>query len=227
MYIVKNTSRFATAMKMRKAGKSYSKIHEELGISKGTLHYWFSKTDWSQAIHNKLLKEHKIISRKRIIAMNKGKVQQRIERHDSYRNEAAREFKHLKHNDLFRTGIALYWGEGEKAGRNGRVSVINSDSNMLRVVLKFYIAILHIPVARVRAGLFIYQDLNAEDMLNYWSKQLGIPKTQFIKTQLLPSRSVLTKRKALYGMCSVYFSDVRMHVKILEWIRLLGKDTRV
>lgn len=54
-----------------------------------------------------------------------------------------------------------------------------------------------------------------------------VPKSQFIKVQILESRAKLTNAKSKYGICCLYFSKTEFHIKIDEWIRLLSLDLRV
>jgi hypothetical protein len=85
--------------------------------------------------------------------------------------------------------------------------------------------------ANLRVGLFIYDDLNEAILKHYWAELLEIPEKQFIKTQVLKSKSTLTNRKSKHGICSLYFSSTELSVKIREWIILfqesiLHKDKR-
>lgn len=135
--------------------------------------------------------------------------------------KAIQDFEVLKQNPLFLVGISLYWGEGSKT-HNGRVSVINSDVNMLKLVKKFYTEILSVSDKKLRIELFVHQDLDEETERKFWSNQLQIPTSQFIKTQVLPKRGS-QKRAMKHGLCALYFSNTAMSIKILEWIRLLGE----
>lgn len=155
--------------------------------------------------------------------MNQAKKQKTIERHNLYKDEALKEFEKLKNNPLFLTGLAIYWGEGEKANK-GRVSVVNSDSTLIKTVAVFFRKCLMIPEEKLRAALFIYEDHDEVKLKDFWSKELGISKTQFIKTQILPSRSNHTKNKMSKGICTLYFSSTEMRVKILKWIELLSNS---
>jgi hypothetical protein len=212
------------ALKLRKAGASYSRIKLKLGIPKSTLSTWFSKLDWSQVITKQLNEKHLAANRNRILQINSSKRLATINRHNAYRREAQDEFNKLLENPLFIFGLGLYWGEGEKAA-NGRVSLINSDTRMVKTIKHFYVRVLKIPTFRLRAGLFIYEDHCPTETLTYWSKALKLPRKQFIKIQTLPSRSK-TDKKVRYGMCSLYFSSVELHIKMMEWIDLLAKHMR-
>lgn len=224
--IVRNVARYRQAVKLRKDGNSYGDIQQKTSLSKGTLSNWFSHKQWSQQITEGLKVQNQRRNTERLIELSKRRHREALQRHDEYRKEARKEYGTLKTNPLFITGIALYWGEGDKVP-NGRVSLINTDITMLQTIVNFYRNILHVSNSSIRAGLFIYRDIEKSDLLEYWSSGLQIPKTQFIKIQLLPSRSILTKRKSQYGICSLYLSNTKIQIKMHEWIRLLAEDTRV
>jgi len=224
--MIKNISLFSKAVSLRKEGKSYLEISTLLHVPKSTLCSWFHTLHWSQGIRNDLVEKNRCVNTQRIIRLNKARRSTTLARHDDYRREAQREYISMKKDPLFLIGISLYWGEGEKTN-SGRVSVINSDDKMLKVIVSFYRNVLHISNEKLRAALFLYKDLNEQEMLQYWSEVIQLPISQFIKTQILRSRSVLTKRKVNNGMCTVYFSDTKLTIKIREWIRLLSQDVRV
>lgn len=116
-------------------------------------------------------------------------------------------------------GLGIYWGEGDKA-ENGRVAVINTDGDLLKVVVKFYCRCLKVLSSKLRVGLFIYDGMDLEEEVIFWSEKLSVPRSQFIKVQVLKSRSRRTERKSRHGVCSIYFSSTELSVKIREWIRL-------
>lgn len=91
----------------------------------------------------------------------------------------------------------------------------------------FYRKILRVPESKLRCELFIYDDINEEAAIDYWSKKVKIPKERFIKTQVLKSRSRHTKSKLKWGSCNIYFSSTEMRIKIDEWLSLLKEDLRV
>ena len=79
----------------------------------------------------------------------------------------------------------------------------------------------------MRAAVFIYSDIDESAALNYWSNEIRLPRDQFIKTQILPSRSILTKRKVTNGICNIYYSSVEFSIKMKEWIKLLANEMRL
>lgn len=219
------SSAYKQARRFRVNGKSYSEIHKLTGISKGTLHNWFSKETWSSQIKEKLLKQRQAADRERLLQFAQKRSLLKTARYNSYRTEARTEYKKLKKQQLFLLGLAIYWGEGEKA-ENGRVAVINSDISMLKVIVKFFTQVLKVSDKKIRATIFIYKDISSKQALSYWSRGLGIPFNQFVKIQILPSRKQPSRKKLSMGICNVYFSDTKMHVKVLEWIKMLGSEMR-
>ena len=69
--ICNENEKITIAIKLRRQGKSYSKISKELGVPKSTLSDWFSDIDWSKSIKADLTKKANYIARKRLRAYNK------------------------------------------------------------------------------------------------------------------------------------------------------------
>lgn len=224
--MVKNISLYDKALLLRKNGYSYNKIRLSLHIPKSTLSTWFSAKKWSNKLTDKLIQSNRIGNIAHIAQLAIMKKEQKIIRYANYCKEARDEYAYLKNNRLFLIGLSLYWGEGDKI-ENGRVSVINTDEKMLQIIHEFYKNILKIPEDKIRAALFLYKDIDISSCFQHWVSALQISKENFIKTQILPSRSTLTKRKTFYGMCSLYFSDTKTSIKLKEWIKLMFEDLRV
>ncbi|MBI3577019.1 hypothetical protein HY086_03205 [Candidatus Gottesmanbacteria bacterium] len=224
--MVRDVGLFAEAKKLRQEGKSYSAIRQRLNLSKSTLSEWFSQKKWSQGVTASLNNSYRSKNTKRLIHFNKRKHFVAQARYAAYRKEAQQEYSKMRENRLFLAGLSLYWGEGEKAA-NGRVSVINTDAYLLQVVVRFYRKVLKVPEEKLRAAIFVYSDIAIDSALTYWSRKIKISSERFVKTQVLPSRSRITKKKIEHGICTVYFSNTQVHTKMLEWIRLFGNDMRV
>lgn len=211
------------AQKFRRDGMSYSEITREIGVPQSTLSTWFSKKRWSRAIERRLREKYEVISRARLAVMNESRRLKKIEREKVYLREAEFVYDRRKNDPLFVAGIAIYWGEGEKIG-NGRLSVINTDEGALKVMVNFYEKVLGVPKEKIRAGLFVYSDLDEACLLRHWSKELGLPRSQFIKSQMLVSKKSSTKRKSAFGICNVYVSKSELKFKMLQWIRMFAAE---
>ena len=91
---------------------------------------------------------------------------------------------------------ALYWGEGTKKD----FSLTNSDPEMVKVFTKGLKEILKIPSSRLRVSLRIYEDLDKDRCLAFWSKVIGIDPEQFVSVIVLRGKKV---GKLNYGICRV------------------------
>lgn len=216
---------YKKAIRLRKDGNSYMEINRSLGIAKSTLSLWFAEKSWSIKLRSKLLKSYKENSRIGLVFANLERIKRKEERHKTFISDAKSEFMKLMKDPLFLVGLSIYWGEGDKSNQ-GRVSVVNTDPELILTIKMFYERCLNISIEKLRVGLFVYRDLDVIFVKNYWSDKLNIPTKQFIKTQILESRSKLTKNKSKYGVCSLYFSSTEFSIKIREWIKLLWNCMR-
>jgi hypothetical protein len=213
--------KYKKAELLRRNGKSYVSISDEIGVSKSTISNWFSKKSWSNKIKSDLNCSRLKIAKQNLSVANLVRCENQLKRREIYLKEARSDFEKLINNPLFLVGLGIYWGEGDKTD-NGRVAVINTDPKLIKIMIDFYRQCLGILDSSLRIGLFIYEDINEEEVAIFWSDILKVPRRQFIKTQLLKSRSTLTKNKSKHGICSLYFSSTEFSVKIHEWIRLLS-----
>lgn len=216
-----NLVKYKQAEILRREGKSYIAISNELNISKSTISNWFSKKVWSKEIKFHLNSSRLKMAKNNLLKANLVRKENQLKRKKKYLNEAKLEFEKLINYPLFLVGLGIYWGEGDKTN-NGRVAVINTDPELLKIVVDFYRKCLGVLDINLRIGLFVYEDIDKNMAISFWSDILKIPKQQFIKIQTLKSRSTLTKNKSKHGICSLYFSSTEFSVKIHEWIRLLS-----
>jgi hypothetical protein len=209
------------ALKFRKQGKSYNKISKELGVAKSTLSDWFSEVDWSQEIKKDLTRKANYISRKRLQLINKERREMWERWREDARQQARKDFPRLQNNPLFIAGLMIYWGEGDSKVENGNVRVSNTSSAMLRVYYLFLQGICHAPKEKIKAAMVLYPDLSEQTCKQYWSSTIGIPESQFTKTQFIEGKHP-TKRLT-YGIGMLSFSSRATKEKISVWIDLFHK----
>lgn len=94
---------------------------------------------------------------------------------------------------------ALYWAEGSKKD----FGLSNTDPGLIKIFVKILKEVLNINIARLRVSIRIYEDLNREECLDYWSKIVDIPKDKFVNVNVLPGKK---KGKLKYGMCRIRIS---------------------
>ena len=213
------------AIKLRKQGKSYSQIREQLNIPKSTLSFWLCDLKISKEAQNTIHSRAYKKSTEALIKRNKQQTVLAKERADAIRKTSRKEVSELMKNNLFVSGISLYWAEGYKKGANGSrwkcVDFANSDPEMILVMMKFFRKICNIPIGKIRAQVIAHENVDIESAVKYWSKHTGISIDRFIKTTLPKQRISKNKRKnsnLTHGTLHIRINDVGFFFRIIGWI---------
>jgi len=164
----------------------------------------------------------------KVTIMNEARRKYRLEHEEEVCKKAEDEFEQFKHDPLFIAGIMLYWAEGTQLPkyRKYQLALTNSTPELLEVYCKFLRKYFDNIETGLRAALFIYQDISEIEAKQFWSDKLNIPKEQFIKTQILPSRSRLTETKLPYGTCCVYLNSKDYCLTVHLWINKMANAMR-
>jgi len=94
---------------------------------------------------------------------------------------------------------ALYWGEGNKKD----FILTNSDPRLVKVFVTGIRRIFSLPKDRLKAGIRIFEDMDHDRCLEFWSGVVGIPVEDFVSTEVLKGKK---KGKLPYGMCRIRVS---------------------
>ncbi len=94
---------------------------------------------------------------------------------------------------------SLYWAEGNKKD----FILTNTDSDLIRVFVNILRQVLKVTNNQLKVSIRLYEDLDQEKSLDFWSQVVGIPKSKFLSTNIIPGRK---KGKLQYGMCRVRVS---------------------
>ncbi|PJB83764.1 hypothetical protein CO087_01045 [Candidatus Wolfebacteria bacterium CG_4_9_14_0_8_um_filter_39_46] len=208
------------AIKLRKKGLSYNKISKELDIPKSTLSDWLCDIGWSLDIKKELIRKANYITRKRLRLYNKKRQRYWEQWREAARQEARKDFDSFKNNPLFVSGLMLYWAEGDSNPKNS-LRLSNTDPRMIFLYAKFLMQVLNIPKEKLRATLILYPDLAKEKCIKFWSRIIGITKSQFYKTQYI--KGFHPTKRLSNGICMIIYSDRQLKEKVLVWIDLLSK----
>lgn len=206
---------------LRKEQKSYREIAQLLGISKSVVSYWLRDMDWSRDIQEQLTERVRISSQKRLIHLNELKRTKWQKVYQQAELEATREFEQLKENRIFITGLSLYWGEGDKNFKNGKVRVSNVDAKLLAAFRVFLEEVCRVPEEKMKAYIVLYPDLDEEACLKFWSENIGLKKESFFKSSTITGRH--KKNRLQYGVCSIQVGDKYLKRKVLTWIDLFAR----
>lgn len=122
---------------------------------------------------------------------------------------------------LFGLGLGLYWGEGTKANKYS-VRLGNTDPKMILVFISFLEKFFTIPRKDMRFGVQVFSTMNAQDVLKFWVKELGVFESQFMKVVITPKRGDGSYgRKIEYGVLTVYYHNKKMRDILVSEIEKL------
>ncbi len=91
---------------------------------------------------------------------------------------------------------ALYWAEGNKRD----LILTNTDPNLIKVFVSGGREVLGISDERVQISIRLYEDIDRDQALSFWSEVVGIPKEKFLSVYVLSGKK---NGKLQYGMCRI------------------------
>ena len=212
------------AIQLRKQGKTYSEILNMLNIPKSTLSGWLSDfplTKWQFAVLEENIKKRKFLSiekmRRTMARMRKDRLQK------LYRSEKKRLLP-LRKREVYLAGLFLYWGEGVK-GLKAAVGLNNTDPKVVKFYLHWLTNCLGVPKNELKAYVHLYEDMDVDQSMGFWSRELSIPKKQFLKPYIKASkRENLTHKGYGHGTCGLYVYDTRLKEKIMLGIEAVADN---
>lgn len=206
------------AIELRKLGKSYGQIKTKLGISKSTLSGWLKE----YPLTNKQLEALNADKEIRIERYRGAMQRKRQIKFDAYYQDAKSMLLPLSKKELLVAGVFLYWGEGTKT-LNGQLVVANTDPALVQFALLWMTKGLDIPKEKIHVLVHLYKDMDIEDSLNYWSKLLQIPRSQFSNPYIKSSnRSDIDYRGYGHGTCNLRVYNAEMKHRILMAIKAVA-----
>lgn len=203
------------AIELRKLGKTYSDIKKELGISKSTLSVWLD--DFSLTTEQTILLQSNK-GEKRNLAIEKTRITKQTKRKKRLNfvyKEQRKKWTKLSHRELELAGIFLYWGEGNKSLKSP-VALNNTDPKVIKFTLFWLRNAFRIPTEKIKIYLHLYSDMNIDNEIEFWSKELNLPLSHFARPYIKESRKIDIDHKGHgHGTCGLSVSDVRLKEKIM------------
>lgn len=169
---------------LRQHGYSLAEISSLLHIAKSTTSHYVSSIQ--------VLPDYKEILTKKRNSSTKVKLLKEQKAFD----EAQKLVKNLSRKEKMLFLAALYWAEGNKKD----FSLSNTDPYLIKVFVECMRDIFDIPENKFRVSVRIYEDLDKETCLSFWSKVTDIPKEKFVNVNVLQGKKI---GKLQYGMCRV------------------------
>ncbi len=212
------------AFDLRRSGKSYKQIQEELNIPIGTLSGWFKNLSWSKKIKDRLSAEISLSNPLSLRLMAEANRKRWKAKHAEYRDLAVKEFGAYKKDPLFMAGIMLYWGKGDQQQKYSSIKLSNSEPEMIRIFYLFLTKRVGIPPDKIRCWLLLYPDLIESVQKNFWSKVTGIPTEKFMKSTYIKGGH--PKKRLSYGVCTLRVGSRALKERMLRWIELYQDHLR-
>lgn len=115
----------------------------------------------------------------------------------------------------------MYVCEGTKLRKDSRYSntyiyaieFTNSDPKIVSLFVRFMKKELKVDSRKIRGQLFIYPDLNQNNVMRAWSRGVGIPISQFQKVIMLKAKKSKFKPNPL-GTFKVRYSSKDKFLKL-------------
>ena len=110
----------------------------------------------------------------------------------------------------------LYWCEGCKYPGTNKVEFVCSDEKMQVTFIKLMRVAFkdELDETKFRVMLQLHTTHNIDTQINYWSKLLDIPKSQFIKPHLT-IKTASRYRSVYNGTCNLRYFDYRLLLRIM------------
>ena len=215
-YLLRNKARG-----LRRKGISVKKIAEYLKVSKSSASIWtrdiILTVEQLEKLRNAMLHGSELGRIKGALVQK----ERRLKFIEESRNKGIAELSRINERELLIAGLALYWGEGSK--KSQEVEFCNSDPKMIQFLLLWLRKCFEIMPNEIKCCVGINQmhEKREKVVRDYWSKILGIPISQFRKTNLkkVKNSKVYENFNEHYGTLSVIVTKPsRFYFKILGLI---------
>ena len=207
------------ALALRKRGMSYSQIKKILKVGKSTLSLWLRNYPLSK----QRIRELRDCNEQRIERCRETKRKKKEKRLKLYYQEQKKIIFPLDRRELYLAGLFLYWGEGTKY-RIADLSVSNSDPSIIRFFIYWVTKALKIPKIKVGIQLQLYNDMDINKEIQFWSEILQIPLSQFSQPYIKKTSSKRINHKGGFGhgTCLARIGNARLSEKILMAIKMIA-----
>lgn len=214
------------AIQLRRRGKSFDEIRSVIpNLPKSTLSGWFKDIELTDEQLRNLEKRIQNKLEKARFASAKTNREKRIQRTLQIFNEAKKEFPNFSINPLFLVGLSMYWAEGSKRG--GTVEVINSDIEVIKLMIKWFNKFLGVPVEKMRFRLYTHKQFAHEESEKFWARELDVNLSQFQKTVYKFSPHNFKKRPDYRGCLRIVVGAINKLRKIFAWQKALVEMLKI
>ena len=196
------------AIKLRKAGKTYSEILAEIPIAKSTLSEWLKSVQLAKS------QKQRITKKRRDSALRGARIRHetRIAEVKALEQKGLTDVDKVSARELWLIGVVLYWAEGSKQydhSPSTGVTFNNSDSRMLLVFLK-WLAQMKVPASAICFELYVHETRKSDvpAFRSWWARELNISPHKLDRVYFKKGNPK-TKRK---NIADLYHGLIRIKV---------------
>lgn len=207
------------ALALRKKEMSYSQIKKILGVSKSTLSLWLR----DHPLSKERIRELRDCNERRIERFRETMRQKRQRRLDKTYKVQKKLLLPLNNREFFIAGLLLYWGEGGKTQKDV-LTISNSDPAIIKFFIRWLNRNLRVPKNKMRAYLHLYNDMDINKEIDFWSKRIKIPLSQFSKPYIKKTSSKRINHKGGFGhgTCNLRINSVPLAEKVFMTIKVIS-----
>lgn len=207
------------AIELRKKGRSYGEIKNEINVSKSTLSLWLKTVPLTPEQMSRLYT-------KNILILARGPQSQKERRVREITKIIEVAEKEIRIPLSFETyqlmGAFLYWSEGSKTAS---FSFSNSDPHFVLFMVRWLKKVFGICPENLKAWLNIYSQQNDLEIKQFWSQLTSIPFNNFGKSFVKPPNRGFKKNTLYYGTIKVkVHKGTDMRHRVFGWIKAVLKD---
>ena len=203
---------------LREKGLSYNEILGVVSIGNGTISRWCSAIELTEK------QKDRIKDKKRNTPLIRNSIKSSMEnkgRDKAWAEKVMSEVK-LGGNELLLSGIMLYWAEGFNSSKSQNAVFTNTDSEMVKLALRFFREVLLVDNSKVKVMVRIGEKGDVAMAEKYWAKVTGLSMDRFQKPEILKLKeNSKSLEKYPNGICRISVYDVTVRRKISNCIELI------
>ena len=202
---------------LRRQGFSYREILSQVpfSLSRSTTSSWCKDIELTPQQLDRLDGLYRDGSYRGRLLGPKATQRRRAEEVEAIRARARAEVVELQNDRLWLAGVMLYWAEGDK---KDHVGLSNSDPQLVRLMMKWFREICHVPETKFRAYLHLHSGQNDQPMKSFWSNVTGLPVSQFGKSYVKKEGTGHRKNVLYDGTIKINICNRNLLHTIHGWI---------
>ena len=143
-----------------------------------------------------------------------------VRKHADKNHFPVRPFHTSNSEFLSGVGCGVYWGGGVMSEKTPSLKLSSEDPKLLNFFIYFIRRAYGVKKSEMRISVRIRESNNMHGVIEYWMRELKVPRSQFQKKiETFQYRGISKGRNAKYGVATVYIHDRKFKKNFLEAIK--------